>query len=227
MRFFTSDHHFGHGNIMRYQPNTRRFSSVKDMDEHMVAKWNKVVGVSDMVYVVGDFSFYRDVEKIKNILSRLNGKKILIRGNHDLATSKELIDAGFTDVRDELLIKLSNGRGVLLKHYPYDGAWYTKLYHIAKGSKWKKYYLLFPNRRDSWLIHGHHHGGQKIIGKQINVNVDSWDFKPISESTVCQLINNKENNFLRRMRNEIRYFIRGVVGKLYRSYKGERHPIHK
>lgn len=79
--FFTSDHHFGHENIIKYQK--RPFTSVKEMDDFMIARWNEVVGPDDKVYYLGDFAITDDWRK-RELLCILNGYKILIPGNHDL-----------------------------------------------------------------------------------------------------------------------------------------------
>jgi calcineurin-like phosphoesterase family protein/predicted DNA-binding transcriptional regulator len=73
----TSDHHFGHANIIKY--SARPFMSVKEMDEFLINKWNEVVSSDDKVYVVGDFTFSNP----KRYLEKLKGKKILIQGTHD------------------------------------------------------------------------------------------------------------------------------------------------
>jgi calcineurin-like phosphoesterase family protein len=197
-RWFISDLHFGHGNILKYQGSTRTFPSVAAMDAEMISRWNKSINKRDVVYVIGDFSFYRDMSYNKQILSCLNGKKILIRGNHDLGETKELLDAGFDDVRDEMRMKISNGENVLLKHYPYDLPWWVYFYRKLIGSlgPWRSYYVHTPIDKGAFLIHGHHHGAPKMKRKMINVNVDSWDFKPVSESTICQMINNYKINKL-------------------------------
>lgn len=82
--FLISDTHFGHENILSFtRPNGERlraFASVEEMDNHMVECWNRVVGPYDKVYHLGDVAIRR--EAIKTI-GRCNGKKRLVRGNHD------------------------------------------------------------------------------------------------------------------------------------------------
>ena len=78
--FFTSDHHFGHGNIIDFE--SRPFMDVEQMNDQMIEAWNSVVGNDDMVFHLGDFSFLNR-EKTKGIVSKLNGYKHLIMGNHD------------------------------------------------------------------------------------------------------------------------------------------------
>lgn len=86
-----SDTHFGHSGILNFFradgiTKVRPFNSVEEMDETMVANWNAVVRPYDKVYHLGDVVINR---KALKILSRLNGKKRLVRGNHDIFRTKE------------------------------------------------------------------------------------------------------------------------------------------
>lgn len=78
--WISSDWHFGHANIIKYA--NRPFSSVEEMDEIMIARHNALVKPHDKFYCLGDIAFRREV--MERILPRLNGKKRLILGNHDL-----------------------------------------------------------------------------------------------------------------------------------------------
>ena len=80
MIYFISDTHFYHTAIIPYCQ--RPFLSVDDMNEKLIENWNKVVTNEDTVYFLGDFGF-SSAPKLKDITSRLNGYKIIIRGNHD------------------------------------------------------------------------------------------------------------------------------------------------
>ena len=80
MVYFISDTHFYHTAIIPYCQ--RPFLSVDDMNEKLIENWNKVVTNEDTVYFLGDFGF-SSAPKLKDITSRLNGYKIIIRGNHD------------------------------------------------------------------------------------------------------------------------------------------------
>jgi hypothetical protein len=71
--WYTSDHHFGHKNIIAH--NSRPFASVEEMDEALIARWNSVVGPDDVVYHLGDFSFGPQAY----YLPRLNGEKHLVQ----------------------------------------------------------------------------------------------------------------------------------------------------
>ena len=65
--YFTSDLHFGHKNIIRF--DNRPFTSVEEMDETLICNWNKKVNNDDLVYILGDISWYND-EKTCEIFDR-------------------------------------------------------------------------------------------------------------------------------------------------------------
>lgn len=79
MEYFTSDLHLGHANIIALC--NRPFSSVEEMDDVLIANWNRRVTDRDTVYIMGDLCF-RTADPIP-YLERLRGKKHLILGNHD------------------------------------------------------------------------------------------------------------------------------------------------
>ena len=79
--FFTSDLHFGHTNVITF--DKRPFSSVEEMDEELIKRWNKKVGKGDLVYVLGDMIWKSSNNDAENLIRSLNGQIILIKGNHD------------------------------------------------------------------------------------------------------------------------------------------------
>lgn len=68
--WFTSDHHFGHANIIKY--TERPFNSVGHMNASMIGSWNGVVAPDDTVYYLGDFAMQPHL--VAEILPQLNGK---------------------------------------------------------------------------------------------------------------------------------------------------------
>ena len=89
--FLVSDTHFGHMGVCRFTRNDgvtklRPWDSAEEMDEAMVKAWNERVKPTDKVYHLGDVVINR---KALKILSRLNGDKVLIRGNHDIFRDDE------------------------------------------------------------------------------------------------------------------------------------------
>ena len=81
--FFTADHHFGHANIIKF--TERPFTSLEEMNEELIKRWNEKVSTKDEVYHLGDLSL-GNADFTKEVLDRLNGKIYLIKGNHDKST---------------------------------------------------------------------------------------------------------------------------------------------
>lgn len=99
-RFTISDTHFGHANTWAKFTNVdgsplRPFTSTEEMDETMIDNWNKVVNPKDTVYHLGDVVIAR---RNLQTVNRLNGRKILIRGNHDMFKDKDYYEAGFEQI---------------------------------------------------------------------------------------------------------------------------------
>jgi calcineurin-like phosphoesterase family protein len=166
MIFFTSDTHYGHQSIIRFCH--RPFSSTTDMDITMIDNWNKVVSKNDTVYHIGDFSFHRNSAVNEEILSTLNGNKILIRGNHDHNQVARM--KGWKEVHQYYELKIQGYRFVLF-HYPI-GSWNAS-YH------------------GSFHLHGHSHGsyesetwGNGHHKLRLDVGVDSNQFIPWSMDEV-------------------------------------------
>lgn len=121
MIYFIADTHFYHKSIIPYCE--RPFHSVDEMNSKMISNWNSVVTDRDTVYFLGDFGF-ASAPKLKDIVSQLNGYKILVKGNHDRdrgETSWKSI--GFNEVIDkpyELIYvdKYNQTQKVLLSHEP-------------------------------------------------------------------------------------------------------------
>lgn len=110
--FFTSDLHFGHKNIIRF--DNRPFTSVEEMDATLITNWNKKVSPKDTIYILGDISWHDD-QKTFEIFSSLNGHKILIKGNHDRIHGK--VRHCFDEITDYKEINI-NGNPIVLCHYP-------------------------------------------------------------------------------------------------------------
>lgn len=174
--FYTSDHHFFHKNIIKLC--NRPFNSLEEMHEKMIANWNDTVTPDDTVYYLGDFSF-GSAEMSKRILNRLNGKKILIRGNHDKTSVTKLFDQVHKDAALHVIDKLF----INLSHYPYKDTEQDRESYPAAPIK-------SPYSLAMWLLHGHVHNKWQVRpkDKMINVGVDVWGFKPVSEELIKKII---------------------------------------
>ena len=98
--FLISDTHFGHANMYTFtnEDGTRvrhQFKDVSEGDAAMIENWNRVVKPNDKVYHLGDVFINR---KFRYILSGLNGKKVLIKGNHDIFNLSDYTEF-FYDIR--------------------------------------------------------------------------------------------------------------------------------
>ena len=112
--FLTSDTHFGHAGVCRFLRNDgvtklRPWDTPEEMDEEMVKRWNERVRPKDKVYHLGDVVINR---RALDIMSRLNGDKVLIRGNHDIFKLEDYTKY-FRDVRGYHVMS-----GMILSHIP-------------------------------------------------------------------------------------------------------------
>lgn len=99
MIYFIADTHFSEENIMRYE--NRPFKNITEMNEELLSRWNSIVCKEDDVYVLGDFG--ADGQEAF-ILDRLNGKKFLVKGNHDVKSNQYYRESGFEEVYDHPII---------------------------------------------------------------------------------------------------------------------------
>lgn len=79
--FLTSDTHFSHESMIRN--SWRKFKSVQEMNELLIKNWNSIVSKEDTVYHLGDVAMNKKEEFYSDILPRLNGKIVFVKGNHD------------------------------------------------------------------------------------------------------------------------------------------------
>ena len=176
-----SDTHFGHEKtctVFKREDGSplRPFSCAEEMDEYMIKVWNERVKPNDKGYHLGDVVINR---KFLHVLGRLNGDKVLIRGNHDIFDLKEYTQY-FRDIRSYHVMN-----GLILSHVP-----------------------IHPQQlaRFGCSIHGHLHDnrvmkargvdattGEVLYGDEIdpryfNVSVEQIDFAPILFEDVCKRI---------------------------------------
>lgn len=121
--FFTADLHFFHKKMARKryfshlpeeEPVTIEHSSI--MNVSMVSQWNTEVSPEDTTYILGDVSFGSPT-KTAELLSFLNGKKVLIRGNHDSDKMVHHLGTELLDTRDYLMLNHQE-QLIAMSHYP-------------------------------------------------------------------------------------------------------------
>lgn len=176
--WYCSDHHFGHANIIAYRD--RPFKSVAHMERELIRRHNSLVAHDDTVCFVGDFSF-EPLDVSKTILRKLNGHKILVRGNHD-GLRRRSLDMGFDLVVDELYVDIG-GRHVAVNHYPPAG--------VCRFTDGRLFDQPAKPGKGEALIHGHTHVLTKGEGRRVHIGVDAWDYAPVSAAQVDNLLHER------------------------------------
>jgi calcineurin-like phosphoesterase family protein len=169
--FFASDHHFHHENILKFLRNDgtqlRSFNGINHMHEHIIAQHNSVVKPDDKVYFLGDVCMTKNAVGLE-ILGRLNGIKILVRGNHDECKLSQYAQY-FDDVRG-----VTHRYGVVMTHVP-----------------------IHPESLDRWgtNLHGHLHYKRVLLPnghpdpRYINVSMECLDnYTPVSLAEINKRI---------------------------------------
>lgn len=154
--FLISDTHFGHSNILTFKKECgaplRAFSNIEEHDEYLIARWNSVVSKNDKIYHLGDVG-HKNWTGLSNVLSRLNGRKVLIKGNHDGFKPSQYLQH-FTDIKGSHVLDK-----FILTHIPI---------HPESLYRWRA------------NIHGHLHSHNYNRDLYYNVSVEQLDnYAPI------------------------------------------------
>lgn len=111
---FISDLHLGHSNCLGF--DNRPFKDIGEQDEMIIKRWNESVSKDDVVWILGDISWYSPT-KTAEIFNQLNGTKNLCVGNHDKKLIKNYkVRSLFKEVVDYKEMKINN-TDVILCHY--------------------------------------------------------------------------------------------------------------
>lgn len=166
-KWFISDTHFFHSNMLKFVDNhghrVRPFGSVEEMHELMIARWNSCVKDNDYVYHLGDVTFRYD-KPFNELMSRLKGHKRLIVGNHDKIWNPSL------------------------------RTWFEKV-DVWKGFKQENFtathfpHLLSGLRDGDFNVHGHMHQNHMADPHYINVSVEARDYYPVHMDKILEEIN--------------------------------------
>ena len=189
--FITSDTHLDHYNVALHSGRDQFISVNPDFDpskpkskanrprlvdleahnEHIIKTWNATVGKKDETWFLGDFAWKRHA----HFLQRLNGKKYLIRGNHDKMPQDALrlfADIEGAKYQYSFFTKI-NRKQVMLSHCAYD-SWFSSCH-------------------GSWNLHGHSHGRrpEQPHVLQFDVGWDVWG-QPIPWNVIEAKMADKE-----------------------------------
>lgn len=187
MIYFTSDSHYNHYNIIKYC--NRPFSTVEEMDQHILDKTNAYVKAEDTLYHLGDIAFARTnrwVDKCRYYLDQINCRDIrIIWGNHDNKSARNEAGKKLSDYyncRDFDEIKI-NGQRITLCHYAM--------------AIWNK------SHRGAWHLYGHSHAGAEDYlnrhfpgRKSMDVGIDNiykiaGEYRPISFDEVKEIMDSR------------------------------------
>ena len=195
--FFTSDTHVAHFNIAKYC--NRPFTSRAEMDQALIDNWNSVVPEDGIVVHCGDFTLMHYSERRLNeigedayneeiianyqkLLSKFNGKILLIRGNHDIIPLVTKPTGKLIAAVDKATI-LVDGVEIYADHYPstaFNGD-YQVFGHIHTRADGLAYGL------DGEV-------NDKIKKNQYDVGVDQNNYRPISYWELCEIFLKRANN---------------------------------
>lgn len=169
-KWFISDTHFFHTNILKFthkpegepERRVRPFNSLDEMHEYMVERWNRNVKVQDYIYHLGDVTFQYH-KPFNELMSRLNGHKRLIVGNHDKIKQPSL---------HQWFEKIELWKGFKQEDFTAT--------HIP---------LRLESLRDGkFNVHGHTHQNSLTDKHYINVSVEVRDYTPVHIDTILQEI---------------------------------------
>lgn len=161
--WFISDTHFFHANSLQWERDTRgsMFSSVEEMNEYMVDKWNSVVKQGDIVYHLGDvFLGPSTHEERSSLIGRLKGSKRLVVGNHD--DIKYLSSGGW--FKKVQLWRVWHDKPLLFTHVPVHESCIQERVKQDGGIN----------------VHGHTHGRGSPEGPYRSVCVELNDYTPVN-----------------------------------------------
>jgi len=186
--FIAADHQFGRQEIIGYFD--RPFNSVTAMDAMMIQNHNNIVGKDDDVLFLGDFMWGRKTSlqtvlpRMQQVLSQMNGRKFLIRGNHDYFYPQDYLNAGFLDVQELAVIDgvtfIHSPKQLFLQNIPNFTDMPAGYALVAKGN-------LGSNIPGEYVC-GHVHNMWKVLCPFVNVSVDIWNFAPVHSSDVRNLL---------------------------------------
>jgi calcineurin-like phosphoesterase family protein len=187
--FLVSDTHFGHMGVCKFMskddPNVklRPWDNPDEMDEEMVRRWNDTVRPNDKVYHLGDVVINR---KALGIMRRLNGDKVLIKGNHDIFRLEEYTEH-FRDVRGYHVLN-----GMILSHIP-----------LHESSLGRFGVNIHGHLHDRRVMKSNGYGGEIIDPRYHCVCVEHTDFTPILFEDVIKRIKAEGGTVGMKSRDEV------------------------
>lgn len=159
--FIVSDLHLGHENIIKYC--NRPFKTVDEMNSTIIKNWNSVVEPHYTVYCLGDIVMNK---RYLPLIDSLNGRKILVPGNHDIFEAKEYLKY-FDDIRGYIVKEK-----IIFSHIPINKEINDRFIGNVHGHLHEKNVML-NNKQDLWYL---------------NVSVEQINYTPVNLEEIIQII---------------------------------------
>lgn len=147
--WFSADLHFGHKNIIKFCSESRPFDNIEAHNEELVKRHNEVVKPDDVVWHLGDIAFGKDN---LHYLGRMNGRKKLVMGNHDMYKTVEYMKYY------SRLAGVIEYQNIILSHIPVNE---------NQFARW------------DYNVHGHLHQNNMDDPRYLNVGVDQFNLYPV------------------------------------------------
>lgn len=181
MQYYISDMHLGDQRV--FDKCHRPFSGLDEMEDVIIKNWNAKVHPEDIVYVLGDIA-EDHYDKSISVIGKLNGRKCLIIGNHDLLMESKYRESGLFESVDFMKLIIDNGRKVCLCHYPV-----MDWMEFSRGG-----YLVYGHVHNKTALNDIAYVQMKEFFKDklgFNCGVDVTGFEPV---TLDEMIRLKEKN---------------------------------
>lgn len=162
--YFYADPHFGNEMILIYCKRPWRNSA--HMDAGLLKIYNSIVTPDDTIYIAGDLTLKTASHRgyIVNIVERMNGRKILILGNHDDLKPFVYERMGFHSVHTWLDYR--------------NGDFEATIVHDPGRAK---------EDRSRLFLCGHVHDEYLTSKNIINIGVDANEYKPHSLDEIKEI----------------------------------------
>ncbi len=158
-KYFTSDWHLNEKRIGDFNPFFRPFKTVEEQNQTIIRSLNDIVQPSDELYLLGDVAMDEDGVRLLEQVRCKN--RYLVIGNYD-QDKLGLLSGYFKDMKYSMDVTVGS-IPCYLNHYPVN----------------------YVN--DRFNIVGHIHGLWKVKPNMVNVGVDAWHFRPVSEAQILQV----------------------------------------
>jgi calcineurin-like phosphoesterase family protein len=193
MKYFSSDWHLGHEGSIKF--SNRPFANAEEMDRVIIQRMTAPIKKGDDFYFLGDLAWETKSAEMFFEAFPSKARFYWILGNHDKDKQRTCLNSKLKPfekycafVGDLLEIKLSitpndSRQDITLAHYPM--------------ITWNK------SHYNAWQLFGHHHTHSwkheeipvRTHGKQLNVNCEFYDYQPLNEHTVIELMSRKPSNW--------------------------------